>query len=746
MKLNKLLFVLIMSTLFSYKSYAQEKLSLIPCPEKIVYSNGEFLFSSNVTVEADEHLSSIKFYLKDQITSLITASEKFKKKAGVETGRVVLRIKYETDEKSKGQYKIFITEKLVTIEAPHEMGIFYGAQTLLQMIANSIAAGEELRIPCAQIEDSTRFSWRGLNLDCGRHFMSADFIKRYIDILARYKFNVLHWHLTEDQGWRIEIKKYPKLTSVGAWRKEADGTIYGGFYTQKEIKEIVEYAKSRFVTIVPEIEMPGHSLASLAAYPQNSCTGGPFEVGTVWGVMKDVYCAGKDSTFLFLKNILDEVISLFPGEYIHIGGDEVPKDRWKACVKCQDRIKGEGLRDEKELQTYFIKRISDYLASKGKKIIGWDEILEGGLTPGATVQSWQSFKGAVEAAKQKHFTISSPAQFTYLNRDADDLDTRACYSFNPIPEELNKEESKYVLGSEANLWTENAPQETVDSKLFPRILALAEVFWTKKEKKNYDEFYARLQDHYQILSLYNIYYGRESKAIIHNTKFDNAKNEFRISLKPGQDNLEIFYTVDGTEPNKNSKQYSDPICVKESVTLKAAASKYNHIIGNPIELAFSFHKGLNKSLQLANRYSEQYSAIGINTTLDGVRGTKNFRDGNWQGFEEVDYNSAVDLGEEKSISRISLGCLQEANSWIFMPSAVEYFVSKDGVNFTKVGSVVNDVPQKTPELITKDFKCSFVEQSARFVKVIAKNVGRCPAWHSGAGGKSWLFVDELIIE
>ncbi len=731
---------------FVMKTTAQQSVSLIPFPEKVVVSEGEFVFAPNTKIIAEPKLSHLIVYFNQQITSLVKAS--YNSSNTNPLGKVELRLKKNAAKDLPESYNLLVDKNKIVIEATEEVGLFRGVQTLLQLISNSLAdnSDEPPAIPCLEIHDAARFSWRGLNLDCGRHFMTKDFIKRYIDILARYKFNILHWHLTEDQGWRIEIKKYPKLTSVGAWRKEADGTIYGGYYTQEDIREIVEYAQSRYITIVPEIEMPGHSLASLASYPENSCTGGPFEVGTVWGVMKDVYCAGNDSTFTFLQNILDEVTSLFPGEYIHIGGDEVPKDRWKVCEKCQTRIKIEGLKDEKELQTYFIKRISAYLALKGKKIIGWDEILEGGLAAGATVQSWQSFQGAVEAAKQNHFAVSSPAQFTYLNRDADDLDIKACYSFDPIPENITEAESKYILGSEANLWTENAPQETVDSKLFPRILALAEVFWTKKERKNYEDFYSRLQKHYKVLSLSNIDYGRESKAILYSTKFDNEKKEFSISLKPGQNDLKIFYTTDGSNPDKNSQQYSTPISIKASSTLKAVASKYDHLIGNPIELSFSLHKALNKSISIANKFSEQYPEKGNETILDGVRGTKNFRDGNWQGYEAVDFDAVVDLGEMKNISKVSLGCLQESNSWIFMPTQLEHFISKDGKSFLKVATVINDVPQKTPELIVKDFTASFEDQSVRYVRVVAKNVGRCPAWHSGAGGKCWLFVDELIVE
>ena len=311
--------------------------------------------------------------------------------AGSDSNRIVLVRRGDEAMGAEG-YRLEVTEKAVRIEAYQPAGLFYGVQTLRQLLPEEIEAPDKQQaplggwtVPSVTIEDKPRFPWRGMLLDCGRHFMDKEFVKRYVDLLAYHKMNRLHWHLTEDQGWRIEIKKYPKLTEVGAWREYEDGTVYGGFYTQDDVREIVAYAKSRFVTVVPEIEMPGHSVAALAAYPEFSCTGGPFEVETQWGVHKDVYCAGNDRTFKFLEDVLEEVMTLFDSPYIHIGGDECPKDRWKQCPKCQGRIKVEGLKDEHELQSYFIKRMERFLSSKGRRLIGWDEILEGGLAPAATV-------------------------------------------------------------------------------------------------------------------------------------------------------------------------------------------------------------------------------------------------------------------------------------------------------------------------------------------------------------------------
>ncbi|MEJ2617154.1 MAG: beta-N-acetylhexosaminidase, partial [Ignavibacteriaceae bacterium] len=376
------------------KTPLQAQNQIIPKPQESKILNGNFTVTHEIFFDAPEISSNLKSYFKDYLSNQYNI--KLINKNHEKASSIIFQIDKDFLNSKPEAYSLNITSNKIKIVSSTEKGIFCGIQTLWQLLPYKVKNTEQIKIQNCEITDWPRFSWRGLNLDCARHFMTKDFIKRYIDILAYYKFNVLHWHFTDDQGWRIEIKRYPKLTQIGAWRKEADGSIYGGFYTQEDIKEIVAYAKQRFITIVPEIEMPGHCSASLAAYPENSCTGGPFDVPITWGVFKDVYCAGRDSTFTFLENILDEVINLFPGKYIHIGGDEVPKDRWKACPKDQARMKSLGLKNEEELQSYFIKRISNYLNSKGKKVIGWDEILQGGLAPGAIVESWQSFQGAVE--------------------------------------------------------------------------------------------------------------------------------------------------------------------------------------------------------------------------------------------------------------------------------------------------------------------------------------------------------------
>ncbi len=721
----------------------ENKLKLIPYPQILEMKKGEFSFNQNTPIIIPSDGIQFQDYFASMINKLTAIDITFSKR---QNGNSKEGIEFLIDEKSdKEGYILEVTNKYVKIISGSQKGLFLGSQTFIQLLSVN-KANSKISIPCLLIKDKPNYLWRGLNLDCSRHFMTKDFIKRYIDLLAFYKMNVLHLHLVDDQGWRVEIKKYPKLTEVGAWRKESEGKTYGGFYSQEDLKEIVAYAKDRFITVVPEIEMPGHSVASLASYPEHSCTGGPFEVETQWGVMLDVYCAGNDKVFTFLEDVLTEVISIFPSQYIHIGGDEVPKDRWKECTKCQARIKEEGLLDEKELQSYFIKRIEKFLSSKGKKLIGWDEILEGGLAPSAIVQSWQGFQGAVAAAKSKHYTIVSPQSHTYFNADIENTDLEKAYSFNPIPNGLTADEEKYVMGGEANIWTEYAPQETIDGKLFPRILALSEVLWLENSKKDYSNFYSRLQNHYPTLSKLNVTYGLETKVIKFTHKYNPNKKVYEVSIKTGQPGYKLRYTTDGSIPNSNSSIIIKTLLINSSSKIKVAAFKDNYLVGKIDSLEISFHKGLNKPVKLFATYSPNYAANGIKTLTDGIRGTNKFRDNYYQGYEGVDFEAVIDLETVKRISNLTSGYIQDIPSWIFMPEYVEYFYSIDGNNFTSLGIVKNDIDQRYPNPIRKDFTLQFAQQEMRYIKVKSKGTISCPAWHKGAGGKSWIFIDEIIAE
>jgi len=509
------------------------ELGLIPQPQKVELQKGAFIFSNKTRIVSLSGTDSIESadlrilnFVKTNLYDLTFAP----KDSSLKNILIFNKIK-KTDKLQNEAYILEINPKHIEIKASSNAGFFYGLQTLRQILPNTLTGNDT--IPAIKIEDYPQFKWRGAHLDVCRHFFDKKFIKKYIDLLAKHKMNIFHWHLTEDQGWRIEIKKYPKLTQIGSVRKETmvnknfdpyvgDGEKYGGFYTQKDIKEIVTYANNRFVTIVPEIEMPGHSLAALAAYPNLACSKGPFKVMTKWGVSDDIYCAGNDSVFYFLQDVLDEVIALFPSKYIHIGGDEAPKTRWKKCPKCQARIKAEGLKDEHELQSYFITRIEKYLNSKGRQIIGWDEILEGGLAPNAAVMSWRGEKGGIEAANQNHYVVMTPSKPCYFDhyqskdKEKEPLaiggynPLRAVYEYNPIPAKLSKDKQKYILGSQANVWTEYIPtSQQVEYMTYPRLCALSEVVWTGSNKNSYDNFIIRLKNkHLHRLKTWKVNYRK----------------------------------------------------------------------------------------------------------------------------------------------------------------------------------------------------------------------------------------------
>jgi len=482
-------------------------------------------------------------------------------------------------------YSLTINGNGIDVIGNSPRALFYGVQTILQLLppqiysADQVLEAKDLLVPCLRIEDEPRYEWRGMHLDVGRHLYPVEFIKKYIDLIAMHKMNVFHWHLTEDQGWRIEIKKYPKLTQVGSIRKTEDGGTYGGFYTQDEVKEIVDYARTRFVDVMPEIELPGHSVAALAAYPELSCTGGPFEVRTKWGVAEDVYCAGKEQTFDFLQDVLTEVIDLFPFDYFHIGGDECPKVRWEVCADCQKRIREESLEDEHELQSWFITRIEQFLLSKNRRMVGWDEILEGGLAPQATVMSWRGMAGGIKAAKAFHDVIMSPTSHCYFDYYQGDpahepkaiggfLPMEKVYSFEPTPELLSPEEAKHILGAQGNVWTEYIPTaDQVEYMSVPRMSALAEVVWSPQEKRNFEHFVYRMKAQYKRLDAMDVNY-RIPVPVISNSSFVFIK-QFTLELHKAVDEAKILFTTDGSDPAKMGTLYEGPMTITQDTRLKA---------------------------------------------------------------------------------------------------------------------------------------------------------------------------------
>lgn len=506
------------------------QVNIIPKPVKLTTGVGNFkLDKKSCIIVVDEEQKNAANFLNNYLKDVYGFKLRVTNKNAKNSIRLNTK-KFIKAPENEGAYTLEVTPSQVQIDGDSYVGTFYGIQSLIQLLPTE--KSKSLLIPVVTIEDQPRFRYRGLHLDVSRHMFPVSFIKQYIDYIALHKMNYFHWHLTDDQGWRIEIKKYPKLTQVGGYRAGTiigrypgtgnTNTRYGGFYTQKEVKEVVEYATKRYVTVIPEIEMPGHAVAALSAYPELGCTGGPYAVKQTWGVFPEVFCAGKENTFKFLEDVLDEVVPLFPAKYVHIGGDECPKDSWKKCPNCQKRIRDNKLKDEHELQSYFIQRMEKYLNGKGKTIIGWDEILEGGLAPNAVVMSWRGEQGGIEAAKQNHYVIMTPGSHVYFDhsqKKKEDSVTiggyttvQKVYSYEPIPKELNASQAKFVLGAQANVWTEYITNtRKVEYHIFPRVSALSEVLWSPKDSREWNDFEERLNSQFKRYELWGANY---SKALL----------------------------------------------------------------------------------------------------------------------------------------------------------------------------------------------------------------------------------------
>lgn len=705
------------------------RIALIPQPLELKVSQGTFKINSQTKLSFDKE----SLVLAEVIQGYMSSITSFKLEIEEATENAIV---FDLNDLPRDEYHLRVSDEGMIISAGSNQALLYGFQSLRQLLLT----GDKSSIPFVEIVDKPQFEWRGLLLDCSRHFMEKNFVKRYIDLLALYKMNVLHWHLTEDQGWRIEIEKYPKLTEIGAWRDDGNDGMYGGFYSKDDIREIVLYASERGVTIVPEIELPGHSQAALAAYPQFSCTGGPFNVETEWGVFKEIYCAGNDSTFIFLEDVLTEVIDLFPSQYIHIGGDEVPKYRWEHCEKCQRRMQIEGLHDEHELQSYFISRIGNFLASKGKKMIGWDEILEGGLPQGATVQSWRGFDGAISAVKLGHHAIVSPTSHAYFDYGLNDIDLEKVYRFNPIPDGLSKEEANLILGGECNMWSERAPQHKVDAKVFPRLTAMSEVLWTDERQRDFDEFRDRLSSHYLMLDQLGVNYGFETVPV--EIEAETEGGSLMVSLTSYDSTIDMYYS-DGTINQKYERSQK----ITERVNWAITFGKGSFIFKDTIHQQFDPHLANGFIPKVDAKYNPNFAGGGMNALTDGKKGSNKFRDGNWQGYWGDDVVATIDLGEEKSVREFSSGFLQYNNAWIFFPEEVRYEVSMDGVNYTSVGTVMNADSPRNKEQKTQEYTVVLPEtMQVRYVRMHAKNLGICPDWHDAAGSEAWLFVDELSIK
>ena len=741
---------------------------VVPLPQEIVETQEEgFLLTSasSIVYNGDEtmkrnaeHLSA---YIKEATGLELAVSNTEKENS------ITLTVE-ELGENSEA-YRLIVDNKRVKIAGDSPAGVFYGIQTLRKSLP---VGAKKIMLPAATINDYPRFAYRGAHLDVSRHYFAVDSIKRFIDILAMHNLNRFHWHLTDDQGWRIEIKKYPKLTTVAAERDETvigrnsgkyDGQHYGPFfYTQDECREVVKYAAERHITVIPEIDLPGHMQAALAAYPEYGCTGGPYEVWKMWGVSDNVLCAGNDATLSFIDDVLTEIIEVFPSEYIHIGGDECPKTQWEKCPKCQARIKALGIKGDNKhsaemyLQSFVINHAEKFLNSKGRQIIGWDEILEGGLAPHATVHSWRGVEGGIEAAKQGHDCIMSPTTFMYFDyyqtKYTDDeplaiggyVPVEKVYSFEPMNDTLPAEVQKHIIGVQANLWTEYIPTFShVEYMELPRMAALCEVQWSNPEKKNFEEFKQRLLPLFALYSKYGYNYAKHILDIEEKFTTDLEKSAITVEFKT-LDNTPIYYTLDGSEPTTESTLYTQPIEIKENCTIKAQGigeRGTTRLFSEEI----TFSKATAKPIKLLQDIHKNYTFEGPVTLVDGLKGSPNYRTGRWLGFCETDLEAVIDLKQEEEISSVTFNTSVDKGDWVFDVLGITVSVSNDGENFTQVFN--ETYPDLTAEDENKIYghKAEFAPVKARYVKILALSDRDMPEWHGGKGYPAFIFVDELEI-
>jgi hexosaminidase len=730
------------------------EIGIIPKPLFQQINKGVFILNEDIRFISDDELSEVSNYFKLYIKENYQLSFAPHKEAKEIVFNIDAAI---TNEEG---YKLKIQENNILIVSKNSKGAFYAVQSLLQLLpikSNNLA----IAIPCLELRDEPQFKYRGMHLDVGRHFFSINFIKKYIDLIARLKMNTFHWHLTEDQGWRMEIKKYPKLQEIAAYRNETlvghyndqphqfDGEKYGGFYTQEQIKEVVAYAQTRQVTIIPEIEMPGHSQAAIAAYPVLGCTGEQLEVATKWGVFEEVYCP-KESTFKFLEDVIDEVVALFPGKYIHIGGDEAPKTNWKKCAHCQKLIKEKKLKNEHGLQSYFITRMEKYINSKGKQIIGWDEILEGGLAPNATVMSWRGTSGAIQAAKKGHDVILTPSSHCYFDHYQSDneneplaiggfLPLEKVYHFNPIPEELTKDESRYVQGAQGNVWTEYMQTEKqLEYMAFPRVVALSEVVWSSPENKNYIDFISRLAKYQKRLDQLDVNYANHIYAVKGDLKNKAGRLSYELSTIPST--YPIYYSIDESAP---SKLYSNPIPVDSSMTIKAVLlDSKNTALGDIFNQKINLHKGVGAKISIDKEPHPAYNTGGKKALINGISGNnKRYGDKEWLGFSGEDIEITIEFDSPTNINTISTRFYNVKGQWIYAPKEIGFsFQLEDG----KTINDIRKIEEKDKLLVNYSFATTSI--SVTRIEIIIKNYGIIPEGQQGAGHKAWLFIDELIIE
>jgi len=742
--------------------------AIAPLPMDMDSQSGHFLVDEHTWIQADtfddagfDPLGIFReVFMRKSGYALREGSPK---DAGVESGKLIL-ILHSPVMNDPEAYQLRVTPFGIIVNAATAQGVFYAFQSLRQLmrldaVPDAGGGKRAWNVPLVQIRDQPRFAYRGLHLDCARHMMPVDYVKRYIDQLAYYKMNRLHWHLTDDQGWRIEIRRYPKLQETAAWRKETrvghysdepvvyDGTRYGGYYTQDEVRSVVAYARARGVTVIPEIEMPGHALAALAAYPELGCTGGPYEAATTWGVFDDVFCP-KEETFAFLEGVLDEVTDLFPSEYIHIGGDECPKTRWHECAHCQALIRQEGLKDEHELQSYFIRRIESYLNDKGRKIIGWDEILEGGLAPNATVMSWRGQQGGIEAARLGHDVIMTPGSPCYFDHyqagpDGEPLaiggmnTLESVYAFDPVPDVLTPDEAKHITGAQGNLWTEYIPTpDQADYMAYPRAIALAEVLWSPRTRRSWPEFTARLDQHFDRLDGLGVRHADHLRVPESAVELTDAG--LRVILSTPLARQTIFFTEDTASGVWGNMMAGDTIVLEKPATLsfKTEHSRVQSVVYQP---SASGQANITAEPTPSRYYP---GADGLRTLTNGLLGTRYHNGRDWCAWDSTPVTIVLQWPARIDVDTVALSFLSAKGSWIHLPQSVSVETSQDGRHFALAGQWVPENGNDGRHTA----RLPFARTPVMAIRLTVTPLQLIPDGLPGAGRASWTFIDEISVQ
>lgn len=768
MKLKSLIFAATMAaTLFSCKEAREgaADYAIVPQPQQVETDRqaAPFVLDKSTVIvipEGDSEMETVAGFLNtyiSQCTGYTLATS-----AQAQDGSIALTV--DNSIKNPEGYRLTVNSDGITIAGGSHAGVFYGVQTLRK--ASPLEQCDNIAFPQTTIEDYPRLAYRGMHLDVGRHFFTVEQVKQYLDLMALHNLNVFHWHLTEDQGWRIEIKKYPLLTEIGSKRKESlrtdgvkgtDGKPYGGFYTQDEIREIVKYAADRYIEVIPEIDLPGHIKSALAAYPELGCTGGPYETAVEYGVHKDVLCVGSDKTLPFVKDVLTEVMQLFPSEYIHIGGDECPRDRWKECPKCQALVKAKGWKDTKEyeaedkLQSYFMTEVEKFVEENGRRIIGWDEILAGGATPNATVMAWRNAEYGVEAAKKGYDVIMTPCGQLYfsameiLNLPGDNA-IRKVYDFNPVLDGMTEAEAAHIKGIQACMWSESIEtMEQIEYRLLPRLAALAEITWTgfDKQGRDYYEFASRMFNLIKRYDKYGYNYYKGAFDVTSDYENDTLNRKLNVRLNTLGDR-NIYYTLDGSEPTEKSLLYKEPFCIGSNAILKAKVIMPGETGNNVLCDTISVNKATFCPVTLAGAPSPTYTYKGASTLTDGLTGDTRYNTGRWLGFL-CDLDATIDLGKATEVSSAAFRTDVSIGSAVMDITGMEVWCSADGKEFTKVAESTKPVLEKNDRDGIYRHELSFDTQTARYVRIVGKVTPKLPEWHTWPGGDAFIFVDELYV-